>query len=519
MRKEKFLPSAKSKLENENKYSNSKILPSSDSDKSSFKSIPSSNINVVLPEPEFEKVLQKQETLEDRIHKSTISGGLKEVPYNFNERNGDWKVFFSENYFKVLYLDYKEYKNISKNIIESNYQLLLKFYKEKYSLYKTGSGTIPIQLEQKYGLEFFKVGFDILKITYETLIKPGGIENYYNYIEKNRFENGRIIIVPLLETVATIKILDPSTEKMIRDKGMEADLSENEINSVIEEFIKDKRIVRGEYSDPLEEDERLFIHYIKKLLKDKFLSEEEEKELKEDLSIYKISIDRYEELILQALREIGNCERESTLNKDKEAFLTFYKSILSNYGLDEKEELDSQAEKKLFNRDSSPTEFFPLKQTTRNDLINKTTEDYKSKLIEQKKYFITEALKNLQTKSKYNSEKELLLNNTKYVLLLPKHKDEIVKKVKSIIEYLNELYFIEIGRILYRSKCWKMEVNDTKVLIDNPELLLTKNSQAIDYRILVDENLLTSESDINDKTDLIEFYNIISGEEKKLRKR
>lgn len=67
----------------------------------------------------------------DRIRKATKEGGIKKVPDNFNNKDGDWVVINSTDPFEVLYLDYEQYEAITSEIIANNYKLLSEFWDTK----------------------------------------------------------------------------------------------------------------------------------------------------------------------------------------------------------------------------------------------------------------------------------------------------------------------------------------------------------------------------------------------------
>lgn len=78
------------------------------------------------------------ETLEDRIVRSTESGGLISVPLNFDEQNGDWVIILSNDPFKVLYLDYRQYVFIKPSMVERNFTTLNAFWSNKLGVMNTG---------------------------------------------------------------------------------------------------------------------------------------------------------------------------------------------------------------------------------------------------------------------------------------------------------------------------------------------------------------------------------------------
>ncbi len=503
MNDEKSLPSGNKKFIND---SAQKSLPSSDSISKSNKTLPSRGSLNNGSEFAPNQIVLKQETIDERIHQSTKSGGLKELPTGFKNKDGDWNVILSTNYFKILYLDYKEHKSITKNMVDGNFNIIQNFWKDTKYRYQTAPGAVPQMIETTYGKENIDNALVIIQKAYDALSKPGGVEIYYAELEKNRYRSGLLKIQPQLKLAATSAFLPPATEELLYNMAIEVELTSEEIAKIIEQFLKENNIKRGEFSSVLEETERIFLYQIKKQLKDNLLSIDEEDELKVDLKTYKIPDERFEPLIMHALREVKDCEREYTFEKDKNRFSEFYMSLLIQYGLDDNGNLENIATRELFERDSSLTEFFPLQSTTRANLVLRTKELYLKNLSIQKLEFLSEALNKFQIFHKSGDEIEKLKNSKLFPMVLRKSREELIKKSLAIIRYANVLFLSETSSILYKEANWKLNEAARSVLVNTPHKIVLKTPVTI--RVNITEKLLAPDPILDESVDLRMLYNI-----------
>ena len=172
-------------------------------------------------------------SLKDRISKSTEAGGLKELPQYFDDANGDWAVINSTNPFEILYLDYKQYKFISPEVVHKNYSLLEKFWKEKYSLMNTGGNRISFK--NKYGDGTIDKSLQVLKRSFDKLGTKDGIELYYHEINSERLRKGKENLKDSIEHMLMDECADKAEIKLCIDRGARYDLSPDETIAIIKD--------------------------------------------------------------------------------------------------------------------------------------------------------------------------------------------------------------------------------------------------------------------------------------------
>src|ERR1035437_847273 len=106
--------------------------------------------------PNSDSVSEKETTeniatsRKERITFATVRG-LKILPLNFGDTDGDWQTIESDDLFEVLYLDQEKITLIDPSIIKNNFSLIESFWKEKRNLWESGSGQIRKTIEDKYG--------------------------------------------------------------------------------------------------------------------------------------------------------------------------------------------------------------------------------------------------------------------------------------------------------------------------------------------------------------------------------
>lgn len=416
------------------------------------------------------------ETLHDRIHLSTLAGGLIKIPENFNDSDGDWGVIKSkDNPFECLYLDYREYEKITREMVERNFRILSEFWQEKIRIMDQGATRVVII--QKYaGPE----GSDrtirnypnILKQAYERLSQPNGIEHSYYEIEKRRQEIIRKEVEPFILLALKDKVLEPSEEVDIKNYcRTKTDLSEKEIDELIEEYLKKTSSIRGEGGGGIAGPERVFFNFIKGKLKDKFLTIEEEEELIASIQDSPITPQRYEELVLKALHEIDESEREKTFQQDKQNFFQFYYELLKDFSLTANDTLPEVATEKLVQRGKSEREFFPLNHKTRHELIQETVKKYKIDLEAEKERFFKSALQKLDRYDGHVEAKQEMMHDAQYLLLLPGMREEIIRKaIEQIIEKQAN-GFTEAAKQYYQLKHWKISQKESEEFVAVPDQL------------------------------------------------
>lgn len=414
-------------------------------------------------------------TLNERIQNSTLAGGLKKIPDGFDDNDGDWQVINSPNFFERLYLDVQSYQKITPEMVESNYQILKAFWQQKISIMHTGANKIKII--RKYagpgGSERTVTLFP--KQLDEALMRlsaPNGIETYYFELQETRQREIQEKVDPMFALALKDKVLEPAEEVEIRNFCRNhSDLSEAEIDELIEKYLKETGSTRGQGGSGVSEAERILFYQIKKKLSDKLLATEEESDLLEDLEEYKISNERYEELVRQALREIDGSERQNTLDQDKIIFSSFYFSLLRDHSLSANDELPEAAKEKLMHRDSSQTEFFPLSQSTRKLLIQETTQRYKQELQAEKEKFYEEAVSKLDYYDGHIEAAQKMRQDKTYVLLLPKMRDEIIEKTKEEFIEQQTSTFTQAVKKYFQIQKWSISEDESERFVAVPDQL------------------------------------------------
>ncbi len=406
------------------------------------------------------------DSLKDRIREITTSGGLKKLPPGFDDDKGDWQCIKSDNVFERLYLDWRQYQDITPAMVEKHYRILREFWDEKCTLMSQGANRQ--RFKKKYGPEIENYPRQ-LSLAYKQLMAPDGIENSFLQRDSARLQRGRDRLEPLLTEAMDDNVLEPAEENMIKNVGRsETELTDEEIEALIDEWLAKTKSIRGQGGIDVDETERLFFHQIKKALRGKMLSREEESELAEDAPVYNIHPERFNKLVLKALREIEDAERESTLEQDKQRFSEFYYGLLRDYGLGEDGKLPEAAREKLLEKDNSENEFFPLSKTNRKALVQETLKEYKENLAEERKRFYQEALEKLDVFEQHDYGRQSLLKDTAYELLLENMRLELIDDaIQEIIEKQSEL-FTEAAKQFYQLKFWHPTEEEIEKFLEDP---------------------------------------------------
>ena len=217
----------------------------------------------------------------------------------------------------------------------------------------------------------------------------------------------------------------------------------------------------------------MFLYTIKKHLDDKLLTESDEKDLLNDTKEFNIPPDRYEDLVIKALREVDESERQKTLENDKKDFNEFYFGLLRDFGLTEDEKLPEEARNQLSLRDNSETDFFPLSQNTRNELVENTTKLYQKNLMQEKKDFYKEALRKLDLYDGHVEEKDDMLKSKKYVLLLSQVREQLIAEaIEEIIEKQSDAY-IKAAKKYFQMNHWFIPEDKQKQFLTAPATIKT----------------------------------------------
>lgn len=187
------------------------------------------------PNSPIEDKKQTQTSLPDRIAIATEAGGLKELPIDFDEPQGDWTVINSKNPFEVLYLDYKQYKFITPEIVTNNHTLLENFWRNKVGLMNTGGNRIAFK--NKYGDTTVDTSINKLRSALEKLNTKQGIEQYYVEINNERLRQGESQLLDTLQHMTIDGTADKQEIKLCLDRGVRNNLSMDETAVIIKKHL------------------------------------------------------------------------------------------------------------------------------------------------------------------------------------------------------------------------------------------------------------------------------------------
>lgn len=176
-----------------------------------------------------------QTTLQERVAASTEAGGLKELPDDFDEQYGDWKVINSANPFEILYLDYRQHKFITPEIVNSNYVLLERFWRNKVGIMNTGGNRVGFK--NKYGDATVENAPLRLKSAFEKLSSKQGIEQYYVEINNQRLNKGEAQLRDTLQHMTIDGNADKQEVKLCLERGLKNDLSMEETAVIIKKHL------------------------------------------------------------------------------------------------------------------------------------------------------------------------------------------------------------------------------------------------------------------------------------------
>lgn len=178
---------------------------------------------------------QVQTTLQDRIAIATEAGGLKELAPDFDDQHGDWIVINSKNPFEILYLDYRQHKFITPEIVNNNYTLLEKFWRNKVGLMNTGGNRVAFK--NKYGEGTVDTSLNKLKSALDKLNTKQGIEQYYIEINNERLRKGEAQLLDTLQHMTIDGNADKTEIKLCLDRGVRNNLSADETAIIIKKHL------------------------------------------------------------------------------------------------------------------------------------------------------------------------------------------------------------------------------------------------------------------------------------------
>lgn len=173
----------------------------------------------------------------ERIAAATVTGGINNLPPNFGDSDGDWKVIESDNLFEILYLDHSQIISINPDIVKNNYLVFEKFWKEKKNLWETSAQTIRQKIESLYGEKNLTNCLNRLQIAYQKFSTIQGITEYYEKFKEKRLKDGLIKLDSLLKMMIKDGEADVSEIEQVFNAGLNLDFSDEEVAIVIKSFL------------------------------------------------------------------------------------------------------------------------------------------------------------------------------------------------------------------------------------------------------------------------------------------
>lgn len=180
------------------------------------------------------------QTLDELLVSTTKNGGLQVIPeILFRQRKIKgvemvWEhLKFSGNPFKILILDYRQYKKIAPQIVENNYNILVKFWGEVNNQL---DGVNRPKVTERYGDVFvpdIKAAIKTLNKAFDQLKTNEGIEDWFQKLNKERYDNGINAIKFLLDHDTKRGILYKDDALELIEIGKKNELNEEEIRGYI----------------------------------------------------------------------------------------------------------------------------------------------------------------------------------------------------------------------------------------------------------------------------------------------
>lgn len=168
-----------------------------------------------------------------RIKDSTKYGGLRELPDPYKDENADWETIKSaDNPFEQLYLDYRAYDRITREMIDGNYAIILKFWRDT-----TARAMSSIQIAKKYGgMDLLRGYPHLLEEAHKKLIADGGQKQCFEKIIKKKLES----LKDGIDIALKAGVYKPEIGVAIKTRGLEIDLIDEEITDFLLDILKAK---------------------------------------------------------------------------------------------------------------------------------------------------------------------------------------------------------------------------------------------------------------------------------------
>lgn len=258
-------------------------------------------------------------TKKERIAKATTEKGLKELPSNFENTDGDWLIIDSDDLFELLYLDHEQIELISPEIVKGNFEVLEKFWKAKYKLADSGSTQNSDSVKEKYGAGRIANSAKKLQYALQQLFTLEKIKEYHALLSYQRIQKGALKLEPLLKMMVKDGEADTSEIEGIIEEGLQNNLNREEVAGIIKNVI-DMRAYKpyGRASGTLLSEQLLSVSW---------MSDEKMKvRLEEDKAKKNQGREIFDNIFAYSVEEIG----EIIFNNEKEAKIYIANGLLKN---------------------------------------------------------------------------------------------------------------------------------------------------------------------------------------------
>jgi hypothetical protein len=171
------------------------------------------------------------------IAASTRTGGLQVIPPDFENKNGSWSSINSSNPFEILYLDYKQYKIITPEIVQNNHRIISEFWADKLLIMNRGARD---QIEKKYTAAVVNGAEKRLLAAFNKLKTPVSLELTFQQVDGKRLSDGYAAIAGLIDLSVQDGDITENKANVIITVGLKSGLEPTEIEGYIISIIQEK---------------------------------------------------------------------------------------------------------------------------------------------------------------------------------------------------------------------------------------------------------------------------------------